>query len=186
MCGETMTKTKEGSYTIECALIFPIVLAVITAFVWLVIYAYDRVAIEKNLIHGLLAADYDYSESNSKLQQIIEDRINENMNDEIIGIKEMKITVSVGKNTCRASAEGIMNIPEGIPLFSKFREINVEIEKKRYSPVKIIDDIGRIKEIYTYISTTEESDEGGNQTGNEQAISDFGGEIIGLPDSNGN
>lgn len=180
-----MKKIKEGSYTVECALIMPIVLLVIVSLVWLLIYMYDKAAFEKNLIHALMVADYDYSASNTNLKDKIEERINESLADEIIGMKEVKVNVKVDKFSCSAEAEGVLNIPEGIPGLSKFCKLDIKISKKRTSGAETIKEARRFRKIKDALSEeTEEIVESGNQNGIEPAIPDNDGGLLGLPDSN--
>ena len=61
-----------GNLTIECAMIMPLILLVIISVVWLMIYLYDSVVIEKALVHGVMAADYRDSRTNSELMKEIE------------------------------------------------------------------------------------------------------------------
>lgn len=181
-----MKRINKGSYTVECALVLPIVLLVIISLVWLLIYLYDKAALEKNIVHALLAADYDYSMSNNKLKQEIENRIDENLHAELIGMKEVRISVTVNKLKCTVSAEGCLNIPEGIPVLSKLCRLEMEIQKKRYSGTETVKDLRRLQKIADLLTEgMEDAVESGNQTGNEQALPYYDGEVLGLPDSNG-
>lgn len=177
-----MKKLKNGSYTVECALIFPFVLFVVISLVWILIYMYDKVAVEKNLIHALMAVDYNYSMSNVSLKNEIEDRINEHLCEELIGAKDIRISVTVSKLTCTAKAECTLNIPEGIPGLSKLCMLSTEIEKKRISGAETIKEVRRLQKIKECLEGTVEN---GDTNGNEQAISDYDDGLLGLSDSHG-
>lgn len=178
-----MKRLKKGSFTIECALIYPIILLVLISLVWLLIYMYDKVAIEKSLIHGLLAADYDYYQSNDALKNEIEERINENIMTETIALKDIRISVKAGRFSCGVEAEGHLNIPEGIPFLDQMEKVCVEMEKSRYSGKECIKEVRRLKKIADTVK--EETVEDGDEEGTEPKLPDSGGQIGGLPDGDG-
>ena len=151
---------REGNFTVECALLMPVILLCIVSVLWLSINLYNVNAMHKALIHGLLASEYYPDVSNNKLKNIIEDRIREEMKGSLVGTDNVEIKVKVSKLECEASAEAVLNLPEGITGLSELRLVKVSDKIMRLEPARTVQDMKKVENIYEYIMEylKEESD----------------------------
>lgn len=138
----------KGNFTVECAMIMPIILMCIISILWLMIYMYNANIMYRALIHAVSAADYHNSKSNIQLQNEVEDRIYEDIKGQLVGIKDGKVTVKVGKNSVAASIEGKLEISESLLGLSELSGIKAEVKKSRMHGADIILDTRRIKALY--------------------------------------
>ena len=139
---------KNGSFTIECALIMPVILLCVVSIIWLMIYMYDANVIYRSLIHAVLAADYHESDSNSELKNEIEERVYEDLKGQLVGVSDAEVFVKVGKNNVTASVEAKLAMSQNLPGLSGLGEIKTEVKEKRMSGADIILDVRRIKAVY--------------------------------------
>lgn len=139
---------KNGSFTIECALIMPVILLSVVSIIWLMIYMYDANVIYRSLVHAVLAADYHESDSNSELKNEIEERVYEDLKGQLVGVTDAEVFVKVGKNNVTARVEAKLAMSQGLPGLSELGEIKTEVKEKRMSGADIILDVRRIKAIY--------------------------------------
>jgi len=139
---------RNGSFTIECALIMPMILLCIVSVMWLMIYMYDENVIYRSLVHAVLAADYRESDSNSELKNEIEERVYEDLKGQLVGVSDAEVFVKVGKNGVTAKVEAKLAMSQNLPGLSELGEIKTEVKEKRMSGADIILDVRRIKAIY--------------------------------------
>jgi hypothetical protein len=139
---------KNGSFTIECALIMPVILLSVVSIIWLMIYMYDANVIYRSLVHAVLAADYHESDSNSELKNEIEERVYEDLKGQLVGVTDAEVFVKVGKNNVTARVEAKLAMSQDLPGLSELGEIKTEVKEKRMSGADIILDVRRIKAIY--------------------------------------
>ncbi|MBO4785162.1 MAG: hypothetical protein IKS60_06100 [Lachnospiraceae bacterium] len=139
---------RNGSFTIECALIMPMILLCIVSVMWLMIYMYDENVIYRSLVHAVLAADYRESDSNSELKNEIEERVYEDLKGQLVGVSDAEVFVKVGKNSVTAKVEAKLAMSQNLPGLSELGEIKTEVKEKRMSGADIILDVRRIKAIY--------------------------------------
>ena len=139
---------RNGSFTIECALIMPMILLCIVSVMWLMIYMYDENVIYRSLVHAVLAADYRESDSNSELKNEIEERVYEDLKGQLVGVSEAEVFVKVGRNSVTAKVEAKLAMSQNLPGLSELGEIKTEVKEKRMSGADIILDVRRIKAIY--------------------------------------
>ena len=141
-------KYKNGSFTIECALIMPVILLCFVSIMWLMIYMYDENVIYRSLVHEVLAADYHESDSNSKLKNEIEERVYEDLKGQLVGVTDAEVFVIVGKNNAAVRVEAKLGMSQDLPGLSELGEIKIEVKEKRMSGADIIMDVRRIKAFY--------------------------------------
>ena len=139
---------KNGSFTIECALIMPVILLCVVSIMWMMIYMYDANVIYRSLVHAVLAADYHDSDSNSELKNQIEERVYEDLKGQLVGVTDAEVFVKVGKNNVTARVEAELAMSQNLPGLSELGEIKTEVKEKRMSGADIILDVRRIKAIY--------------------------------------
>ncbi len=149
-----------ANLTVECALIMPMILLVIISIIWLMIYLYDSLTVQKALVHAVLAADYRVSKSNGELMKEIEGRINEALEGQLVGCEEPKVSVKVSKYKVSAKVETKLNIPLNLPGLSRLVNLKSEIKKRRLYGADLIYDVKRIKAIAELLKKGEDSEEG--------------------------
>lgn len=131
-------------------MIMPIILLTIVSIVWLMIFLYDRTVMYKALVHAVMAADYAGNCSNNELKKIIEDRIDEELGEALLGVENADISVKVSKRKVSASISTTFAVPQNVPVLSELRETEMEIEKVRMSAAELISDVRRIKALYDF------------------------------------
>lgn len=145
---ENSGKNKKGNFTIECALIMPIILVCILAVVWLIIFLYDKNVMYRAMIHAVSAADYKNSSTNGELKKEIEERLYEDLNNQLVGVKESSVSVKVGAKKVTVTVEGKLNVPMSENILSSLSEIELKVTKKRMDAAGIIADVRRVKALY--------------------------------------
>lgn len=148
MFRKTELKYIKGSFTIECALIMPVILLCIVSIIWMMIYMYDENVIYRSLVHAVLAADYHESDSNNELKNEIEERVYEDLKGQLVGVSDAEVIVKVGKNNVSAKVEAKLGMSKDIPGMSELGEIEVEVKGMRKFGADIILDVRRVKAVY--------------------------------------
>ena len=148
MFKKTELKNIKGSFTIECALIMPVILLCVVSIMWLMIYMYDENVIYRSLVHAVLAADYHESDSNNELKNEIEERVYEDLKGQLVGVSDAEVIVKVGKNNVSAKVEAKLGMSMDIPGMSELGEIEVEVKETRKFGADIILDVRRVKAVY--------------------------------------
>ena len=148
MFKKTELKNIKGSFTIECALIMPVILLCVVSIMWLMIYMYDENVIYRSLVHAVLAADYHESDSNNELKNEIEERVYEDLKGQLVGVSDAEVIVKVGKNNVSAKVEAKLGMSMDIPGMSELGEIEVEVKGMRKFGADIILDVRRVKAVY--------------------------------------
>ncbi len=150
---------RRGNFSIECAMVMPIILLCIIALVWLIIFLYDKNVMYRALVHAVSAADYKNSSTNNQLKNEIEERLYEDLKGELVGVKETNAFVYVGAQKVKAGIECTLNVPMDENVLSNLGELKVEITKKRMDAAGIIADVRRVKALMEiadkYINTDE-------------------------------
>ena len=148
MFKKTELKNIKGSFTIECALIMPVILLCVVSIMWLMIYMYDENVIYRSLVHAVLAEDYHESDSNNELKNEIEERVYEDLKGQLVGVSDAEVIVKVGKNNVSAKVEAKLGMSMDIPGMSELGEIEVEVKGMRKFGADIILDVRRVKAVY--------------------------------------
>ena len=143
-----MKKKAKGSFTVECALIMPIILLVIVSVIWIMIAMYDKGIMYKAAVHAILAADYHVSDNNFQLKKEIEERIYEESDGQMVGTDEPEISVNILGNKVNIKMNAALNVPSDIAGISELDNISVGVSKKRWFGADIISDVRRIKALY--------------------------------------
>ncbi|MCR5847889.1 MAG: pilus assembly protein [Lachnospiraceae bacterium] len=143
-----MKKKAKGNFTVECALIMPIILLVIVSVIWIMIAMYDKGIMYKAAVHAILAADYHVSDNNFQLKKEIEERIYEESDGQLVGTDEPEISVNILGNKVNIKMNAALNVPSDIAGISELDNISVGVSKKRWFGADIISDVRRIKALY--------------------------------------
>ena len=145
-------KTKyAANYTIECALIMPLILYSVVLIVWLMIYLYDAMVVQIAMIHGLMAVEYNQDLSNTQLCKEIKGRTQEELSGRLLGVSEVSVRVEVKKSKCIVKTNVKMNTLTGIPGISKLSEYSSTETKKRINTREVIRKTRRAEGIYKYL-----------------------------------
>ena len=123
----------KGNYTVECAMIMPIIFMCIISVLWLMIYMYNANIMYRALYHAVSAADYHNSKNNTQLKNEVEDRIYEDINGQLVGIKDGKVNVKVGKNSVTASIEGNLEYQHQLDFWASDCIYDVKMKSYIYS-----------------------------------------------------
>lgn len=140
-----------GSFTIECAMLMPMILLCIVAIMWLMIIMYDKNVMDRALVHAVLEAEHNPGMSMTKLKKEIEKRIYDDLEGQLVGVKDVKVTVRVEMTKIRATIEAEAGISDNIPFATKLNEIKSEVVERRLSGADLIMDVRRIKALYDIV-----------------------------------
>lgn len=171
-----MEKYKRGNFTIECALIMPLIMLSIILLLCLMIHMYDRIVINKALIHGVMACDYCREDQNYQIKKMIENRINEELSGSLVAIDRLQIGVKANDIWCEADIEASHNFPEIIPDMNTIFTIRMKKKKSILSGGEYIRNVNKLEKYseliqkingYNNQNTREEYIEGGIQEGIE-------------------
>lgn len=159
-----MKKKQNGSLTIECSLIFPIILAVIITLVWMLIFLYDRAIVQTAAIHGALECDYS-RDVNKKLEQKIEDDINSQLAGRLVGVEKVSVHVEVNSDRCQINIGVYMNAVNGFG--GKFDFFETNIKKERMSGTQTIRKIRQVLKISEILENAVKESENENKKESE-------------------
>ena len=155
-----MNNVRKANFTVECAIIMPIILSVIISVMWLMIGIYDRNIMYSALVHGVLAADYQDKQGSISLKNEIEKRIEEETDGRLFGVTDTEISVKVTNRKVIASVDTKLNVPINLPIISDFNMLSVKVSKRRMQGADLINDVRRIKALYDIINgLTEDGNE---------------------------
>lgn len=181
------TELKKGSLTVETALIMPVILFVIVLLVYDLFYLYNRCVLTDAAYLAVKQTLYYESESNRQIQNRVKEKCEEALKGRLIAVKDVSLTVSVGKFQTKAVLTAKMNIPEegimgmAVPL----REINVQAFSDRLSPAGVIRAVRKGRKVKEWFQKDEEkSDESTIQSGYELQLFDSSTQLQLLPDNN--
>lgn len=139
-------KYRQGSFTIETALVMPTVLTVIILLVYLMIYMYDLTVCQAALYQGTQSYVYEANKSNKDIEKIVYSNIQSRLSERLLGISDAKVEIKIwaGNIDANVSAKTDMPLPFGEEFNEPFREI---VCSRKVSMLKGSDVIGRTREI---------------------------------------
>ena len=137
-----MKKYQKGSFTVETALIMPIVLLVILIVFFFVLYMYNRSVMQNAAYRGVTQVFYYSSESNEYIKEECSRVVLKDLENSLVGVKNAEVEIEVSDDRVEITVDGRLNVPEIIsPKGTVFEELwNYEIYAKeaRYNPAEII------------------------------------------------
>lgn len=137
-----MKKYQKGSFTVETALIMPIVLMVILIVFFFVLYMYNRSVMQNAAYRGVTQVFYYSSESNEYIKKECSRVVLKDLENSLVGVKNAEVEIEVSADRVEITVDGRLNVPEIIsPKGTVFEELwNYEIYAKeaRYNPAEII------------------------------------------------
>ena len=137
-----MKKYQKGSFTVETALIMPIVLMVILIVFFFVLYMYNRSVMQNAAYRGVTQVFYYSSKSNEYIKKECSRVVLKDLENLLVGVKNAEVEIEVSADRVEITVDGRLNVPEIIsPKGTVFEELwNYEIYAKeaRYNPAEII------------------------------------------------
>ncbi len=137
-----MKKYQRGSFTVEAALIMPIVLMVILIVFFFVLYMYNRGVIQNAAYRGAEQIFYHAGESNEDVKKECNRVVLKDLENSLVGVQNTEIEIEVSANEIEITVTGRLNVPEIIsPKGTVFEELwNYEIYARevRWNPAEII------------------------------------------------
>lgn len=135
-----MTKRENAYFTVEAALVFPMVLAAMMMIVYLFLFQYNRCLLEQDIsLLALYAVTTEASDEEASLQN----RIGEIYLDKYVlwKMREQDISVALKGGAAQAQGVGGMNLPlPGVALFAgeKTEYVQYECTLTRTEPVAVM------------------------------------------------
>ena len=77
-----------------------------------------------------------------------EERLYEDLNNQLVGVKESSVSVKVGAKKVTVTVAGKLNVPMNENILSSLTEIELKVTKKRMDAAGIIADVRRVKALY--------------------------------------
>ena len=151
--------------TVECALIMPIILAVVITVIQMTVYMYDRVIIQNALVHSVIAADFMPEAGNNELKNEMEMRIEEELR-YAVALDDIEVKVTVKENVCKAEISGNVNIGARFPGSDIFLETQSGIKKKRLSGTETVRNIRKIEKLIHLLTKDNSEEDGLSPDGN--------------------
>lgn len=115
-------KTKNGYFTVEAALVFPIALGTVLFAVYMLLFQYDRCCMEQDLGAFALWGSQAEGESTEELQRSIQKHVSGIYWDKYAVWKMRALEVKLEKNTFSVSGKGRLTFP--VPGFNFWNRDN--------------------------------------------------------------
>lgn len=133
---------KKGSLTVETTLIMPIVLMVIIAMFFLVLYVYNRGILENAVSRGTKQVFYYENESNQEIERECVKVVMADLEGHLVGVAEPEVKVVVSAQQVEIFMTGKLNVPELLAwegtVFEEFWHYKICKEVHRINPPDII------------------------------------------------
>lgn len=132
----------KGSFTIEAALIMPLILGTIVALLYMSLFLHDNAVIKEGTI--LLTNRYtnERNLSNTQIKQKIQENIQPVILDKVIATKNITTTIEVDNKLIKITSSGTFQFPSMYIVTTIFNNGNFTISTtksiKRYNPVAFI------------------------------------------------
>lgn len=102
--------------SIECAVIIPITLSISILVVWLAIFFYDKDVISNSAITAVTYGSENSELENEEIVKLVKEKFDSICQDELVLMKDIESTITVNGTTISITADGTLNIPNGIIL----------------------------------------------------------------------
>lgn len=106
----------KGSYTIEAALLFPMILFILLLLFYFSIFLFNKVSFQAYSIRGAMQIHYMPGETNERIRKKSEQVLSEGISKSSVGIKEAQTIVKVGKNGSETETLGEMEVISFLPI----------------------------------------------------------------------
>lgn len=137
-----MKKYLKGSFTVETALIMPIVLMVILIIFFFVLYMYNRSVMQNAIYRGVKQVFYCAGESNENVKKECSRVVLKDIENSLVGVQNTEVKVEVSANKIEIMVSGRLNVPEMISpkgtVFEKLWNYEIYTKETRWNPAEII------------------------------------------------
>lgn len=117
-------RLQRGSFTVETALIMPVVITVILIMLFFVLYMYNRGIMQNAVCRGAKTVFYYENESNENIQKECSRIVLEDLENSLVGVKDVEVEVKVSANQIEIILTGRLNVPEVlVPKGSSMEEL---------------------------------------------------------------
>lgn len=146
----------KGSYTIEAALLMPLILGTIVILIFTSFFLHDRAVIYEGAIS--LANKYSNEQklSNDRIKQKLEAESRQVINDKVLCTKNISTQITVSNKEIIVKSQGNFYFPNMYVAQAVFRKQNFDIEvtkkMKRLDPVSFIRNCRKVEKIINRIS----------------------------------
>lgn len=159
-----MKKYQKGSFTIETALIMPIVLTVILIVFFFTLYMYNRSVMQNAAYRGTKQVFYYMNESNSDIKKECNKVILTDLENSLIGVEDVEVEIEVSANRVEVEISGRLNVPKMISsegtVFEKLWDYKICADEIRLNPAEIIRNGQNLENIIKEVSPDKEEDDG--------------------------
>lgn len=101
----------KGSYTVEAACLMPLLLGVIVALIYLAFFLHDRAILTETVYMAALKGSFLEESDNARIEHLVKQECNYVMEQDLIVLKEEKVSVKVNKGSIFVQLSGRMNYP---------------------------------------------------------------------------
>lgn len=141
-------KKKNAYFTVEAALVLPLVMGALLLIIFLFIFQYDRCLMEQDIGLLVLYAGTLEAEDTEEASMLLNRRISEIYWDKYVAWETEKLQITVEKNEVKVEGEGKLTFP--VPGWNFFNDDNVWRTQAarsavRFSPVDFIRVYRRIR-----------------------------------------
>lgn len=129
-------------FTVEAALLLPLITALLFLMIFLAFYSYDRCILEQAAYEAAVRGSVQYLESNEETYEVVKETATKLITDRLFAIDQISCTVSVSANTVSVRYQCNFQMPLGTWIEKIGDEyvfmIDVTREAPRKSPVERI------------------------------------------------
>lgn len=151
---------KKASFTIETALLMPIILMIVLLLFFLLLYMYNLGVMQEAACRGAKQYFYHNGETNRTIEQECASLVLSDLKENLVGVEDADVRVSVSARQVNVEITGKLNAPEFIGSkalkLDNLWSYDVVWEEERLCPSEYIRTKQQIKNIYDYV--TEESE----------------------------
>ena len=115
----------KGSYTIEIAMLFPMILTTMICIIYLSFFLHDQSVLSAAAYTSALRGSQILSEKN--VLEITEESSKLLIQNKLLGTKDMKTDITIKNGKIQVSYQGVLKIPAGV-LLSKFLIQNLQVD----------------------------------------------------------
>jgi Flp pilus assembly protein TadG len=161
---------KNGSITLESALILPVVLYVILWVFYFMLFLYNRGICQDAAILAARQTIYCEDETNRKIERAVADKCEEALLDRLVGVKDIKVRVSTGRFRTEVEVTARMWFLDA-PVMGgavPFGEIDVVERAERFQPVEFFYNAKKLEYLTDWMKERKENEyDSGIQEGHE-------------------
>ena len=106
-----LLRDNRGMATIEACIIIPVCIAVTMLLIWFGLYSYDRIVCAGSVHRAVIYASSTPELDNSELADICQDKLSQELEDNLVYLKNPRIEINVDYGTITARVEGDFEVP---------------------------------------------------------------------------